>query len=141
MAVRPDALRALTPGDARVVAAIGQTLFPRDRLVDVDALDADIVGYLDDYAVRLPGQQRLQLKALLRAVELGYGAWAMRPGARFTDAKPADREQFLDTWSRSNNYTARQVWYALKGLLAFAYVDAPEVQEAAGYQAAATEGS
>lgn len=131
MARRPASLRALTLREAESLGALARALFPRDKHVDVDWDDADVVARLDDYAARLPPPQRQNLHALLAGTEAAWMAHHRRPGA-LGDASPDEVVAFVDAWSTHDTYTLRQAWLAIKSLLAFAYVEAPEVLEAIG---------
>lgn len=112
--------------------AVGQTLFPRDRIVDVDGEDAGVVAYIDGYLARQRTIERLQWRAVLQGIELGFGVWSRRPGARFSRARPEDRAAYLEAWEATSNYTQRQIWEGFRGLFTFAYVDSLVVQDAAG---------
>ncbi len=139
MAVGSAPLRALTRREAAVLTCVARVLFPRDRSIDLDFDDVEVVTRLDDYAARLPPPQRLNLKALLAGTEVAWLAWVRRPGAAMVDADPEQLAQFLDHWSRHPNYTMRQAWMAVKSLLVMAYVEAPSVLEAIGATESARE--
>ena len=85
----------LTDHEKRIVDALGQTMFPRDRVLDVDGRDAGVVEYVEDYLWRMPPFGRTQVRALLTTFDLGFGAYAMRPGARFVTASTTDRSDYL----------------------------------------------
>lgn len=127
MARPTGSLEALTQREAAVFGAIARALFPRDRALDVDWDDADVIGRLDDYARRLPSGQRANLTALVAGTEAAWLAYNKRPGARLSDAHPDAVLAFVDHWSRHPRYTMRQAWLAVKSLLAFAYVESPVV--------------
>ncbi len=131
MAIRTTSLEVLTVREARILGALARALFPRDRSIDVDEDDADVVGYLDRYAARLPAPQKTNLKALIVGAEVAWVAWNQWPG-HIGDAKRETVVEFIDSWSRSDNYPIRQGWLAIKSLLAFAYVESPQVMDAIG---------
>lgn len=118
----------LTDHERKVVRAIGQTLFPRDRSVDVDAEDVAIVTWVTDYLWRMPPASRTQIRALLRTFDLGYGAWAMKPGASFTAARPDEAAAYIASWSESTTYVQRMLFEALWTVFAFGYVEQAEAQ-------------
>jgi hypothetical protein len=121
---------ALSEDEKRIVRALGQTMFPRDGVLDVDADDADVVSWVEEYLGRMPPFARGQIRALIKTFDLGYAAWAVRPGARFSMAKPSDRTAYLETWEQATTYTQRQLYEALRCMMVFAYVSAPEVEKA-----------
>ncbi len=127
----------LTDHERKVVRAIGQALFPRDRTIDVDAEDVDIVGWVSDYLWRMPPASRTQIRALLRTFDVGYGAWAMRPGKRFTHAKPTEQTEYIASWSESTNYLQRMLFEALWTVFAFGFVEQAEAQGHVGQGAEA----
>ena len=129
----------LSEDEKRIVLALGQTMFPRDRLLDVDAADADVVGWIEDYVGRMPPLARAQIRALLKTFDLGFAAWARRPGARFAAARPSDRSAYLDTWEQASTYTQRQLHEALRCMMVFAYVESPAVEAVFRPEVAASE--
>ncbi len=118
----------LSEDEKRIVLALGQTMFPRDRVLDVDADDADVVAWVEDYLGRMPPFARGQIRALLKTFDLGFAAWAARPGARFSKAKPAERSAYLESWEQATTYTQRQLHEALRCMLVFAYVESPAIE-------------
>jgi len=122
----------LTVHEQRVIRAIGQALFPRDRYVDADADDIDLVGWVDDYLSRMTPSARAQIRALLRTFDLGFTAWAARPGARFVAARPAQQSAYIDSWAESPTYVQRMLFEALWTVMAFGYVEQAEQQGLVG---------
>lgn len=121
---------SLSDHERRIVLAIGQTMFPRDAILSVDADDAGVVAWVDDYLDRMPPFSRTQIRALLNTFEYGYAAWSGRPRDTFSSARPADRAAYLESWQRSSTYTQRQLHEALRTFLTFAYVDSAPVDSA-----------
>jgi hypothetical protein len=120
----------LSDNEKRIVLAIGQTMFPRDAVLSIDADDAGVVGWVDDYLSRMPTFARGQIRALLNTFEYGYAAWSGRPRDTFTGARPADRAAYLESWERSATYTQRQLHEALRAMFTFGYVDSEPVDRA-----------
>lgn len=118
----------LTDQEKRLVRAIGQAMFPRDRSIDVDADDVDLVSWVEDYLGRMPTANRSQIRALLQTFDLGFGAWALRPGARFTGGKPTEQSDYIESWSNSNVFAQRMLFEALWCVVAFGYVEQAEAQ-------------
>ena len=121
---------ALSDQEKRVVRALGQTMFPRNKIIDLDGDDVGVVAWVDEYVRRMPPFARAQIKALLNTFELGFGAWAMRAGATFTAANREDREAYLDSWENASTYAQRQLFQAIRAMMTFSYVDAPPVAHA-----------
>jgi hypothetical protein len=116
--------------EKRIVLAVGQTMFPRDAVLSIDADDAQIVAWADDYVSRMPFLTAGQLRAMLQAVEYGYPLWSGRPGDRFTTARPQERAEFLESWERSSTYSQRMLYEALRAMFTFGYVDSDPVHDA-----------
>jgi hypothetical protein len=118
----------LTDQEKRLVRAIGQTMFPRDRVIDVDAEDVHIIPWIEDYLWRMPAMNRNQIRALLQTFDVGFGAWALRPGTRFAAGKPAQQMEYIEFWSESTTYTQRMLFEAIWCVFAFAFVEQAEAQ-------------
>jgi len=118
----------LTDHEQRVVRAIGQALFPRNRVIDADAEDVGLVAWVEDYLWRMPPAARTQIRALLRTFDVGYTAWAAHPSARFIAARPADQTAYIDSWTESPTYLQRMLFEALWTVMAFGYVEQAEQQ-------------
>ena len=117
----------LTDSEKRIVHALGQTMFPRDRIIDLDADDVNAVGWVEEYVRTMPPFAQAQIKALLRTFDLGFGAWAARPGATFTKANPADQAAYLESWEQATTYAQRQLYEAIRAMMTFSYADSAEV--------------
>ncbi|MEQ1504641.1 MAG: gluconate 2-dehydrogenase subunit 3 family protein [Myxococcota bacterium] len=120
----------LSDHERRVVLAIGQTMFPRDAVLGIDADDAGVVAWVEDYLDRMPPFARGQIRALLNTFDYGYAAWAARPRDTFAAARPADRVAYLESWERSSVYTQRMLYEALRAMFTFAYVESEPVSAA-----------
>ncbi|MEO0604510.1 MAG: gluconate 2-dehydrogenase subunit 3 family protein [Myxococcota bacterium] len=120
---------ALTDRERRIVHALGQTMFPRNRTIDLDADDVGLVDWVDGYVGRMPPFAAAQIRALLNTVDLGYGAYAMMPGATFTNAEKSQREEYLASWENASTYTQRQLYAAIRAMLVLGFVDSPKVLE------------
>jgi hypothetical protein len=128
----------LTVHELRVVRAIGQVLFPRDRALDADGEDVDLEGWVVDYLGRMPPMVSMQIRALLRTFDVGFGVWALRPGASFVAGRSEEQLAYIQSWSESTNYTQRMLFEALWCVVAFGYV---EQAEAHGLVAAGLPGA
>ncbi|MEN0068355.1 MAG: gluconate 2-dehydrogenase subunit 3 family protein [Myxococcota bacterium] len=119
----------LTDRERRIVHALGQTMFPRNRTIDLDADDVGVVDWVDEYVGRMPPFAAAQIRALLNTVDLGYGAYAMTPGSTFTSADRESREEYLSSWENASTYTQRQLFQALRAMMVLSFVDAPKTLE------------
>ncbi len=119
----------LTDRERRIVHALGQTMFPRNRTIDLDGDDVGLTDWVDGYVGRMPPFAAAQIRALLNTVDLGYGAYAMTPGATFTNADRAQREAYLASWENGSTYTQRQLFAALRAMMVLGFVDSPKVLE------------
>jgi hypothetical protein len=119
----------LSDHEKRIVLAIGQTMFPRDAVLGVDADDAGVVLWIEDYLGRMPPFARAQIRALLNTFEYGYAAWAQRPRDTFSGARPPERVAYLESWERSGTYMQRMLYEALRAMFTFAYVESDVVEE------------
>lgn len=131
-ASNPAPLVVLTPREVRIVRAIGKALFPRDKNVDVDAIDVGVSRYIDDWMSRCGTAERAQFHALLNAFDAGYPVWARDPSLRLEAARREDRRAYMESWERSQIYLQRMLWEGLRSMFLFAYVDADAVREAIG---------
>lgn len=122
----------LTEREVKLLRAIGQALFPRDKHVGVDALDVGVASYIDAWLARCGTTERAQFHALVQAVAAGFPVWARDPSARLEAARLEDRRAYIESWERSQTYVQRMLWEGLRGMFLFAYVDAPDVKRAIG---------
>lgn len=120
----------LNDAERRTVAALGQTMFPRDGVIGLDGEDAGVADWVVDYVGRMPPLSQVQIKALLRTFDLGFGLWAGRPRETFAGARPDARAAYLESWEHSSTYTQRMLYEALRSFLSFAYVESPAVRAA-----------
>lgn len=120
----------LTDHERRVVLAIGQTMFPRDAVLGIDADDAAVVPWVEEYLDRMPPLGRTQIRALINTFDYAYAAWSGRPRDTFVAARPDDRARYLESWERSTLYTQRMLYEAIRAMLTFGYVDSPRVDAA-----------
>ena len=119
----------LSDHEKRIVLAIGQTMFPRDAILPIDADDAGVVLWIEDYLDRMPPFSRTQIRALLNTFEYGYAAWAGRPRDTFSGARPSERTRYIESWERSNTYMQRMLYEAIRAMFTFAYVESDAVEQ------------
>lgn len=122
----------LSAGEGRIVAALAEAMFPRERGVGVSGAEADIAAYVDDYVGALPAFERGQLRALLVAFDRGFGLFRARPSQRFASASLPERRDYVESWARSSTYTMRMVFEGLRTVMTIAFAESPAVRAAIG---------
>ena len=125
----PFLLGRLSAADLETARCVAGTLFPAEGVIPVDAEQAEVSAYFQDYFDRLPNLEQAQVRALLQAVELGFAAWSRSPRARFTTASPEDRWTFLEAWSQSSNHYQRMIFDGLRTVFLLGYVDSIPVRK------------
>ena len=119
----------LNAREARIIEAVAQTIFPPDRRMISDAVDADVVGYLDRWLHELEAWERLQIRAMFMLFEYGIAVLKLRPTLRFTTASPKERDEYLRSWMESSSYARRMAFNALRSVIVLAYLASDRVQE------------
>ncbi len=122
----------LSASETRIVAALAEAMFPRERGVDVNGVEAGIAAYVDDYVAALPTFERGQIRALLAAFDRGFGVFRARPSQRFAGASLPERRDYVESWARSNTYTGRMVFEGLRTVMTIAFAESPAVRAAIG---------
>ncbi len=115
-----------------VASTIATWLYPPAGALGVSGAADRVSVYVDDYAARLPTASRLQFRALLHAMDRGFGPWAGRPTARLTEARPKDVAAYLTAWAKAPTYTQRMLFEGLRTVLMMAYASDPEVRARCG---------
>lgn len=126
----------MTETEHRTLRTLCATWLPRDALVPVDAVDAGVDTALGVWLDQLPLPHRLRMRGVLRSVESGFGMSEGRPGARFSDALPDARRNFLETLGRGRlgpdlaalRAEAVRCWIghpAVRSFLSIAHAEAP----------------
>lgn len=125
-------MKVLTAREAKVVEAIGLTLFPSGGAIPLDAKEAGIVDYVDDLLFHIPMQERLLIRAMFALFELGPVLIPHpRPGP-FTRLKPEHRATHLLGWENSRFFARRTAYSALRSVMMMAYGGNAEVERAMG---------
>lgn len=125
-------LTRLSASEIETARLVANTLFPAEGVIPLDAEQAGVGAYFQDYYDRLPNLEQVQVRALLTAVELGFAAWSRDPRARFATASPDDRWAYLEAWSRSTNHYQRTVFDGLRTIFLLGYVDSADVRKLIG---------
>lgn len=126
-------LKVLTPIEARIVAAIGQTMYPREGGIPIDATQARAVEYVDRWLLALPANERVLVRLMFALFEVAVPVFAGRP-TRFSRAAPQLRYDYLVGWETSRFYFRRSAMLALRSVFALAYLGSDEVLRTIGYE-------
>jgi hypothetical protein len=124
-------VKVLTKAEASIVEALGQTLFPREGAISVDARDAGVVEYIDRFLAGLSAWDRARIRAMFLLFEVEI-AVAHRSPTRFTTASEADRRAYLSSWDDSPLYARRMAFQALRSVFTLAYMADREVERQMG---------
>lgn len=124
----PPGLAILHRGEAAFVDAAAEVLFPGGANMPVAGLDAHLPHYLDRHLAALPRRQRLQIRALLMAVEhLTLILPGDEPGGRrrFSRLSAASRVAILERLSKHPQVLLRLLFIALRAVLVLGYLGHP----------------
>ena len=125
--------KVLTPIEARIVGAIGQTMYPREGGIPIDAKQARAVEYVDRWLLALPADERVLVRLMFVLFEVAVPAFAGRL-TTFTRATPELRHDYLVGWENSRFYFRRGSMFALRSVFALAYLGNEEVLRNIGYE-------
>jgi hypothetical protein len=119
-AAAPTGLRALSAGDALILAAIAERMtFTGDPAMPRFA-DTDGLRTVDRAVLQLPTEIRAQLSWALWLIEYGPPLLIGQP-ARYSRLAPAWQDIYLDGWAQSRFQTRRLVFQAVKNLSMLGY--------------------
>lgn len=125
--------RVLSEGEARIVAALALTMFPKGAM-PLDGVEAGVVETVDELLDGgFPEVHCVGFRYVLRTLE--YGTLASR-GVRFSEAPIDVRAEVIETWREPSVLVRRVASDALTMILGMAYFRNVEVQGAIGYRAA-----
>jgi hypothetical protein len=125
-------LQILTPLEATIVRALGQTMYPREGNIPIDAVDARAVEYVDAWLVALPQKERTLLRLMFVLFELSMPLFGPSRTRTFTRADPAAQYEYLAAWETSRLYFRRACMFGLRSVFALAYMADAEVQRRIG---------
>lgn len=124
----PDGLVVLYRGEAALVEAAAEVLFPAGAGLPVAGIDARLVHYVDRHLAALPRIKRLQIRALFMFFEnLSLVIPGDGPGGRrrFSSLTVASRLSILEKVSNHSNLTARMLFLGLRAELVLGYLGHP----------------
>lgn len=134
-------MQCLTQKEARVVRAIGQTLYPRGNQLGIDGIDAQVAEYFDGYMAAIPLWERTKIRALLYAIEYAPVAGSLDRARTFTEGNVSQRLEYLEAWERSSVTLRRMAFKALRYLMALAYIASGVVAHEIGIEDPASLGT
>ncbi|PRP95198.1 hypothetical protein [Enhygromyxa salina] len=124
--------KVLTPIEARIVGALGQTMYPRGGSIPVDASGARAIEYVDEWLVALPKRERILLRLMFVLFEVAMPAFGPSRTKTFTRASPEAQYEYLCAWETSELYFRRAAMLGLRSVFALAYLADAEVQRHIG---------
>lgn len=125
--------RLLSAGELEMVAALVEAFFPPGNPLGITGSQVDAAGELDRLLVdELDPVVAPVLRHLLRGFE--YATVATH-GARFSRLERPVREEILAEWSDPRIVPRRMAYEVLKTCVGWAWLTAPSVRTAIGWQA------
>jgi hypothetical protein len=125
-------LQILTPLEATIVRALGQTMYPREGNIPIDAVDARAVEYVDAWLLALPLRERTLVRLMFVMFELSMPLFGPSRTRTFTRADAAAQYEYLAAWETSRLYFRRACMFGLRSVFALAYMADAEVQRRIG---------
>jgi hypothetical protein len=129
-------MRILTRREARIVAALAETMFPEGGRL-VGAREAKVVEAVDAFMAEVGPIERGMMHAMFALFEVSIGIpfLGSRGGARrFTKADLDQRRHFISRWETSDLYLKRLGFQALRSTFLIAYLHSGEVLEGIGVE-------
>lgn len=124
--------RHLTVTEARIVAALADTMFPEGGAYPAGATTAGVVEWVDGYLGQLPPQQRMATRSMFVMFEAEFAVFNPGSSNRFSTATAEERAERLAAWEDSETYGRRAAFQALKATMLLAYLGHPEVKRQLG---------
>jgi hypothetical protein len=125
-------LQILSPYEATIVRALGQTMYPREGNIPIDAADARAVEYVDAWLAALPLRERTLVRLMFVLYEVSMPVFGPSRTRTFTGANPAAQYEYLASWESSRVYFRRAAMFGMRSVFAFAYLADGEVQRRIG---------
>jgi hypothetical protein len=123
--------QALSQRELLWVSALGMALFPLGNPIGPSFDDVDGAMRVDTLLAEfLLPKAATPLRYVLKSLDIGA---RLSLGASLLELDPGARLQLLLDWSKQENVARRASMDGLKSVLAIAYFDVPEVQDAIGF--------
>jgi hypothetical protein len=124
--------RLFSAAEVEVVNALADAFFPPGNPIGVAGAAVDVASELDRLLVEdLDHVVAPVFRHLLRGIE--YATVATH-GARFTQLERIARGEILESWSDPELVPRRMAYEVLKTCVGWAYMSAPQVRAAIGWQ-------
>lgn len=127
-------LQILSPAEAKIVAAIGQTMYPREGTIPIDATQARALEYVDAWLAALPLRERTMVRLMFVLFEVSMPVFGPSRTKTFSRADPDAQYAYLAGWESSRIYFRRASMFGLRSVFALAYLADPEVQRRIGVE-------
>ena len=128
------AFTVLTPLEARIVRALGQTMYPREGGIPIDAEQARAVEYVDAWLAALPAKERTLVRLMFVLFEVAMPVFGPSRLRVFSLAKAQHRHAYLSSWENSQFYFRRASMFALRSVFALAYLADEDVLSSIGIE-------
>jgi hypothetical protein len=127
-------LQVLTPVEAKIVGALGQTMYPREGAIPIDANQARAIEYVDAWLAALPLRERTLVRLMFVLFEISMPVFGPSRLRTFTRADPESQYEYLAAWETSRLYFRRAAMFGMRSVFALAYMADPEVQRHIGVE-------
>jgi hypothetical protein len=131
-------VRVLSRREARIVAALAETMFPEGGAF-VGSRGARVVEEVDAFMSEVGPIERGMMRSMFGLFEVGISAHAPaggRPGhsLRFSKASLEHRRQYIAHWETSDIYVKRLAFQALRSTFLIAYLHSGDVLHGIGVE-------
>ena len=93
----PRTYKVLTPIEAKIVGALGQTMYPREGAIGLDATQTRAIEYVDEWLTLVPFKERVLLRLMFVLFEISMPAFGPVRTRRFSRADPDSRYAYLSS--------------------------------------------
>ncbi len=124
--------RALFRGEAAVIAAAAEAMYPRGGAIEASGQDADIADYVDRLMQASHPRIRWLIHLLIFFIEhstLVFRAPGHRGFRRFSALPHPQQVAVLDAWATSSMFFRRLVFTSLRSLCTLGYFAHPPVMQ------------
>lgn len=125
-------MNALSRNEAATLRMLAECFLPLDASALPDAVDAEVVPFMDAWLGRLKPLEALRIRGLLRMFEHYYAVEKMDPTARFSKASREDQIAYLSGWEHSAMYARRLAFQGIRSMVTIAYDQHEKVRESQG---------
>lgn len=125
-------MNALSRNEAATLRALAECFLPLDGGALPDAVDAEVVPFMDAWLGRLKPLEALRIRGMLRMFEHYYAIEKMSPLARFTQASRDEQLAYLSAWEHSAMYARRLAFQGIRSMVTIAYDQHASVRETQG---------